>query len=142
MNKAETGYKLRKQIGKTLKTCSKVIGTAVSCHSNAARKLNLPPSLVIEDVLSYVLLGQFDLLRDSRYGITKKPWSRDAEREAAMKFFKLERSQEEVKCISVKLCRLYAYTHTIDKHIKTAIAELEGKDTLLVFQLQKRDEKR
>lgn len=110
-------------------------------YNDAAGKLNRP-SIDVEEVLSYVFLGQFDLLRDSRHEITRKPWTRKAEREAAVKFFKLERAREELKRLSIELRRLHAYTVATNARMKNVVAEATKRDALLAFQLRKREERR
>lgn len=135
------GYKLRRQIGKALKARSKAVSSAVKRYNDAAGKLNRP-ILEVEEVLSYVFLGQFDLLRDSRNEIMKKPWSRNAEREAAVKFFKLERAREEIRRLTVELRRLHAYSTTTSARMNVIIADATGRDPLLAFQLQKREQRR
>lgn len=131
---------MRTHIAKALKSRSKAIRTAVDRYNAAAGRL-VPPraGLDIKTVLEYVFLGQFDLLRDSRFSVQEKPWTRAAEREAAVQFFKLRRSQEELVRLDVEVRRLAAYIADAEARIVQTIADLRATDAPLAHQLHKRE---
>ena len=83
------GYRQRTQIAKALKAHSQAIRTAVARYNQAAAGLPKPrPSIDVSQVLEYVFIGEFDLLRESRFDILEKPWARPAACEALSAFFK------------------------------------------------------
>ncbi|KAK0421685.1 hypothetical protein EV421DRAFT_1915825 [Armillaria borealis] len=76
MNMSRTGYKQRRHIGNTLKVRSKTIQTALTKYNVAAKAMKPPrPSLQWDEVVEYAFLANFDLLRNAREDIIKKPWA-------------------------------------------------------------------
>lgn len=64
------GYKPRKHIGEVLQKRSAAIWTALDQYDTAARALQPPrTTLKWEDVVEYVFLSDFDLLRDARQNV-------------------------------------------------------------------------
>ncbi|KAG2034071.1 hypothetical protein BDR03DRAFT_870823 [Suillus americanus] len=76
MNRAGTGYKLRKHIAKALQTRSIAIRSALNTYNSIASSMYPPrQTLKWEDVVEYMFLADFDLLRDTRH--QGKPPSRN-----------------------------------------------------------------
>ncbi|KAJ7821021.1 hypothetical protein B0H14DRAFT_2253421, partial [Mycena olivaceomarginata] len=64
-NMSGTGYKLRKHIAKSLQVWSKAIKTAIGQYNEVAEAMTpLKPTLNWEEVVEYVFLADFDLLRE------------------------------------------------------------------------------
>jgi hypothetical protein len=109
--KASTGYKMRKHISKAIAKRSAAIRTALDKYNELAPQQNPPrPVLQYSDVASYSWLGEFDLLKYSRSNITRKPWTVPANREVAIKYFKVQRAKEEIERLNVEVRRLDAWT--------------------------------
>ena len=131
------GYRLRTQISKALKARSTAISSAVKSYNQAAMHLSRP-ALVLDQVLKYVVIGEFDILRMSRFDITSKPWARRAEREAAADFFKLERSKEEIQRLNIEVRRLHVRILVFETKMQEIVDELEASDPRLAVQMKKR----
>ncbi|KAF8587248.1 hypothetical protein K439DRAFT_854298 [Ramaria rubella] len=92
----QSGYKLRAHIARAMKARSQAIRTAIK-HYNDAAMARRPARATLDpkDVLDYVFLTEFDLLRDARDDIRNQPWARAPERLASVAYFKIRRSLEE-----------------------------------------------
>ncbi|KAF8895674.1 hypothetical protein CPB85DRAFT_1202072, partial [Mucidula mucida] len=108
MNMSGTGYKLRKHIAKALQTRSKAVRAALGRFNTAAKRLKRP-TLNWEEVVSYSFLAEFDLLRESREEVRKKPWATAVAREALDAFFKTLRADETLIRVSTEMVRLLTY---------------------------------
>ncbi|KAG2032361.1 hypothetical protein BDR03DRAFT_936026 [Suillus americanus] len=129
-NLASTGYKLWKQISKAIVKCSGAIRSALDKYNKLAVSQNPQrPMLQYSEVMSYAALGEFEILKCSRYDILAKPWSNGTHREMANKYFKIIRAQEEIT-------RLNAWVDTEDSDIERMATELDSTDTLLAAELQ------
>ncbi|KAI6015817.1 hypothetical protein PISMIDRAFT_18434 [Pisolithus microcarpus 441] len=91
-NLAKTGYKMRKHISK-----------AISRHLAAIRATLERYNKLAPQVIGYSLLGEFSLLKHSRYEVLEKPWALLDNHEMMMKYFKLQRSQEEITRLNMKV---------------------------------------
>lgn len=139
LNRAGTGYKMRKHITKALKTRSKAIRNAVKKYNAAAVSIEPPrEELDVEDVLDYVFLAQFDLLRDSRGSVMEKDWARPAAREATTMYFKLMRSKEEIRRLNVEARRLNTFVEDSERALNAAVVWLKRYRPVLATQMQKR----
>lgn len=107
-------------------------------YNNAAALFTPPrPQLEIAQVLEYIFLGQFDLLRDSRFTVQEKLWARAAEREASAVYFKQERSKEELTRLNVEAHRLATFIRDSNEAMRSSVATLEATDKLLAYQVCK-----
>ena len=72
---------------------------------NAASLALTPPRQVLDwdQVVEYDFLSDFDLLRDARQDICRKPWATPATRLAIDQAFKLERAEEEVAWLNIEV---------------------------------------
>ncbi|KAG1764991.1 hypothetical protein EDD22DRAFT_978874 [Suillus occidentalis] len=135
-NLASTGYKLRKQISKAIVKCSGAIRTALDKYNKLAVSQNpRRPTLQYSEVISYAVLGEFDLLKHSRHEILTKPWTNPTHREMAVKHFKVLRAREEIIRLNVEICRLQAWVDTEDADMEQAAADLESTNSPLAAQL-------
>jgi hypothetical protein len=95
---------MRKHIAKALQARSKAVRAAIDRYNEAAGALNPPmPSITWEQVVEYVFLADFDILRDTRAEVQSKPWTRPAYRLAMDHYFKILRAREEIKCLNVEI---------------------------------------
>ena len=134
-----TGYKQRTQIANALKTRSHAIQGATKAYNNAASRLPSPRQpLDVQAVLKYVYLGEFELLRDSRFCIQDRQWAQAAEREAANAHYKLRRSYEELERLQVEARRMTVFMDDDEATIATTVLSLKNDDELVVHQLAKR----
>src|SRR6201999_3771167 len=53
--------------------------------------------------------GEFDLLRETRQDITKKPWSEPYNRIIRDKWFRVERAREEMVQLDVEISRVQSW---------------------------------
>lgn len=108
-------------------------------YNRAARALPIPRlTVTINEVLDYLFLGQFELLRESRHNLLEKCWARPAEREAAMAFHKLQRSYEELERCSIEARRLLTFLQDVERELQHQFEKLEETDSDLAHQIQKR----
>ncbi|KAJ7269473.1 hypothetical protein C8J57DRAFT_1508628 [Mycena rebaudengoi] len=89
-------YKLRKKIGKALKTRAEAIHKALNEYNASAAALNPPhDQLIWVEVIQTVTLTEFDLLRDTRADICRLPWTQPACREAGLLYFGIKGAHDE-----------------------------------------------
>ncbi|KIJ65323.1 hypothetical protein HYDPIDRAFT_175258 [Hydnomerulius pinastri MD-312] len=85
-NLAGTGYKMRKHISKALTRRSMAIRSALERYNRLAPRQQPPcPKLDYTEVIGYTTLGEFSLLKHSRFWILDKLWTVKLNREMAMK---------------------------------------------------------
>jgi hypothetical protein len=135
-NFAYLGYKLRKQISKAIVKRSGAIRTALDKYNKLAVSQNpRRPTLQYSKVISYAVLGEFDLLKHSRHEILTKPWTNPTHREMAVKHFKVLRAREEIIRLNIEIFRLQAWVDTEDTDMEQAAADLESTNSPLAAQL-------
>ncbi|OAX32642.1 hypothetical protein K503DRAFT_852090 [Rhizopogon vinicolor AM-OR11-026] len=131
-------YKLRQQIGKALQRRSEAIRNAINRYNTQAAALSPPrPKLSWKDIADYTFLGEFDLLRHSRTDVRELDWTKPAHREAATKYFKLLRAQEEVTRLNVEVRRLRTFIHNEEMETKKVIKCLQSSNPPLALELQR-----
>ncbi|KAI5989491.1 hypothetical protein EDD15DRAFT_2370522 [Pisolithus albus] len=120
-NLAKTGYKMRKHISKAISRRSAAIRAALERYNKLAPRQRPPrPKLDYAEVIGYSVLGEFSLLKHSRYEVLEKPWALPDNREMMMKYFKLQRSQEEITRLNVEIRRLQAWLDFDGEKMKVA----------------------
>ncbi|KAI5994770.1 hypothetical protein EDD15DRAFT_2195902 [Pisolithus albus] len=134
MNQSGTGYKLRKHIGKALKTRSAAIRAALSQYNAAAKTLGRR-TLEFDEVVEYAFLADFDLLRDMRQDISKCPWASPTARLTINTFFKLHRAEEEVVHLNVEICHVVTYLVDEDRYIRACEALYRDTHPALAHQI-------
>ncbi|KAI0080203.1 hypothetical protein K474DRAFT_1590508 [Panus rudis PR-1116 ss-1] len=108
LNLAQTGYKLRTHLAKSLQTRCKTIRKAVAQYNTAAAKLTPPrPPLDWSQVSHYGFLEEFLLLQDTRNDIHERPWGNAQAREAMKLRRRIERAKEEIERCNVEVRRLH-----------------------------------
>ena len=135
-DKLDLGYSLRKHIGNALKARSVAIRTALDRYNAAALAL-APPRQILDwdQVVEYAFLSDFDLLRDARQDIRRKPWATPAARLAIDKAFKLERAEEEVARLNIEVRRLATYIRDEDICLRAKERELSDSLPALAHQV-------
>ncbi|KAG6370353.1 hypothetical protein JVT61DRAFT_12162 [Boletus reticuloceps] len=120
-NLVGTGYKMRKHISKALACRSATIRTALDRYNKLAPRQK-PSRLKLEysDVIGYSALGKFSLLKVSHADILVKPWAQPANREMAMKYFKILWSKEEILCLNIEVQCLVAWIVHHEKQLLAA----------------------
>ncbi|KIJ58762.1 hypothetical protein HYDPIDRAFT_163072 [Hydnomerulius pinastri MD-312] len=136
MNRAGTGYKLRKHIGKALQSRSAAIRTAIDHYNITARALS-PPRRVLtyEEVIEYAFLADFDLLRDTREDISQRPWASPSARLALDTYFKMCRAEEEIERLDVEIHRFVTYLRDEDRYLRGCVELLWASHPALAYQV-------
>ncbi|KAG1906182.1 uncharacterized protein F5891DRAFT_1125610 [Suillus fuscotomentosus] len=136
MNRAGTGYKLRKHIAKALQAHSVAIRSALNTYNTIARTLS-PPRLTLkwEEVVDYAFLANFDLLRDTRVDISERPWSSPAARSAMDLHFKICRAREEIERLNIEVQRLVTYIRDEEKYLRECEDQLKDTNPALAHQI-------
>ncbi|KAI5999191.1 hypothetical protein EDD15DRAFT_2386482 [Pisolithus albus] len=134
-----TGYKLRQQIARGLQHRSEAIRNAINRYNKEAQALNPPrPQITWKEIVDYSILGEFDLLRQSRNDIRQENWAKPAHREAMIKYFRLCRAHEEVTRVEVEVCRLRTAIHNEEQEVRETIHRLMQTNPALGLELERR----
>ncbi|KAF8590863.1 hypothetical protein K439DRAFT_1644436 [Ramaria rubella] len=72
---------------------------------NAMAPLQDPPCQLLEysAVAAYSWLGEFDLLKESRYEVLQRPWAIPLYREIASKYYKIVHAREELPLLAMAI---------------------------------------
>ena len=133
----QVGYKLHQQISKALQRCSEAICNAISRYNTHAAALNPPrPPISWKDITEYSFLGEFDLLCHSRADVRDNNWAKPTFRQAMVKFFKLQRTHEELIRVGMEVRHLWTSIHDEEAHIAKVIDELLISDCPLASELR------
>jgi hypothetical protein len=120
------GYKLRKHIAQALSRRCTAIRNAIDRY-NALAPIQMPPRPRLEysEVVEYCNFSEFEILKHSDHNLLSKDWTILANRQAANKYFKLERAKEEVRRCNVEVARLQAWVDMDDAEMSRAVAAHE-----------------
>ncbi|EGN97742.1 hypothetical protein SERLA73DRAFT_14955, partial [Serpula lacrymans var. lacrymans S7.3] len=122
-------------ISKAISQWSSAIRTALDRYNKlAAKQKNPVPVLEYSQVVLYAWLGEFELLKRSCHDILKKPWAVPSNCELAVKYFKVIRAQEEIKCLNVEIRRLHEWVNAEDAHL-LATAEGTAGDEYIALEI-------
>ncbi|KAG2743935.1 hypothetical protein P692DRAFT_201722581, partial [Suillus brevipes Sb2] len=136
MNRAGTGYKLRKHIGKALQVRSAAIRTALDKYNTAARAVSPPrATLSWEDVVEYAFVADFDLLRDARQDVSHRPWATPTGRHTMDTYFKMRRAREEILRLNVEIRRMATYLRDEDLYLTECQKQLQSMHPALAHQV-------
>jgi hypothetical protein len=78
------------------------------------------PQLTWDQIVDYSFLADFDLLRDSREDIRKRPWAQPANRILMDEYFKIERAHEEVIRLNIEIKRIVTHIQDEENHLREA----------------------
>lgn len=132
-----TGYKLRVQISKHLKSRSETIRNALKAYNTAAGNLGRR-KLDFQEVIQTAFISDFDLLRDARQDVRQKPWADPAKRVIRDQWFKLQRAKEEVQRLNIEIVRLRTWIRDETQAYDDAIARFKDVDSHLTAELTAR----
>lgn len=120
------GYKLRKHIAQALSRRCTAIRNAIDRY-NALAPHQIPPRPRLEysEVVEFCNFSEFEILKYSDHDLLSKDWTILANRQAANKYFKLERAKEEVQRCNVEVARLQAWVDRDDAEMSRAAAAHE-----------------
>jgi len=90
--------------------------------------------------VDYGFLAEFDVLRLTVSDKCHEGWTKPANREAAVKYFKLRRAREEVEWLNLEIYRLEHSIRTETKQMSQALEALRAtpEDAPLVAELEHR----
>ncbi|KAG1870303.1 hypothetical protein F4604DRAFT_1881244 [Suillus subluteus] len=133
------GYKLRTQISKALKTRANAICNAIEWYNKFAARLDPPrPELTWEKIAEYSFAGEFDLLRETDEQIHAKHWASPANCQAAIQYFDVQRSKEELTRCNVEIVRLLTKMRDDEEDYAMSISMLQSTDPPLAAELDRR----
>jgi hypothetical protein len=128
---------MRKHIGKALQKRSSAIRTALDRYNAAAQALTPPrQTLHWKDVVEYVFLVDFDLLRDTRQDISQRPWATPAGRLAMDLYFKICQAAEEIQCLNVEIPRVATYIRDEDRYLRACEEQVQAFNPQLAHQIR------
>ncbi|KAF8574510.1 hypothetical protein K439DRAFT_1262534, partial [Ramaria rubella] len=86
---------------------------------NAMAPLQDPSCQLLEysAVVAYSWLGEFDLLKESRYEVLQRPWAIPLYREIASKYYKLVCAHEELVHLNVEIQHLHTWVNDKDIYL-------------------------
>ncbi|KAJ7912929.1 hypothetical protein B0H13DRAFT_1712828 [Mycena leptocephala] len=138
MNLSQTGYKLRKHIVKALQARSQAIWTALKSYNIAAAAM-VPPGrkLTWSEVVEYVFLSDFDLLRHPERGVEVRPWADPAARLLMDTYFKIERAREEILRCDIEIRRLVTYIRDEQEFLESREKKIAKTDPGLSWYVRR-----
>jgi len=88
-----------------------------------------------KEVVEYAFLADFDLLRDVRQDISKRPWATPAGRLAMDHYFKMCRATEEIQRLDVEIRRVATYLVDEDRYLRTCEEQVRAFNPPLAHQI-------
>ncbi|KAI5989528.1 hypothetical protein EDD15DRAFT_2171307 [Pisolithus albus] len=138
MNRAGTGYKLRKHIAKALQSRSAAIKVALERYNKCALAMRPPRQMLRwEQVVEYAFLADFDLLRDTCEDISQHPWAHPTAWFAMDTYFKMCRSKEEIACLNIEIRRVVTYMRDEDHFLRTCEEKIGNIYPALAHQVSR-----
>ncbi|KAG2119719.1 uncharacterized protein F5147DRAFT_742053 [Suillus discolor] len=132
INRAGTGYKLRKHIAKALQTHSAAIKSTLSTYNTVASTMSPPQkTLKWEEIVDYTFLADFDLLCNTCADISQSPWSSPVAHSVMDLHFKICCAQEEISRLNVKIHRLMTYIQDEDNYLQVSKEQLRATSPAL-----------
>lgn len=128
---------MRGKILKGLKNRSGAIHTAIEAYNTSASQL-IPPREPVTwaGIMKTADLAEFDLLKDTRQQVCKKPWAKPAVREAIRLYLKIQRAQEEIKRLNIEIIRLITFMRDEFMNYRSVINASKNSDTFISQELQ------
>ena len=128
---------MRKHIGHAISHRSGAVRVAIDKYNTMAPLQDPPrPLLVYSAVAAYSWLGEFELLKESRYEVLERPWAKPAYREVASKYYKIVRAYEELTRLNVEVKRLSTWVNDEDMHLLRVIKQLKDSNPNLSAAIQ------
>ncbi|KAJ3912126.1 hypothetical protein F5877DRAFT_54492 [Lentinula edodes] len=138
LNISGTGYKMRKHLASALKKRSKSIQNAIAEYNAVATKMKPPRRQVDwEEVVEYAFLSEFDILRDTREDIRKRPWAVPANRVIMTQFFKVIGAEDELARVHQEIQRLITNMQQESKELILKEEYLMPTNPTLALQIRR-----
>ncbi|KAG1726723.1 uncharacterized protein EDB91DRAFT_1339607 [Suillus paluster] len=116
--------------------CLEGYRSALNTYNSIASSMYPPrQTLKWEDVVEYVFLADFDLLRDTRMDVSQHPWSSAAARRAMDLYFKMCRAREEIERLDIEVRRLVTYIRDEERYLRECEDQLKDTSTALTHQI-------
>ncbi|EUC59839.1 hypothetical protein RSOL_325570, partial [Rhizoctonia solani AG-3 Rhs1AP] len=135
---ANTGYKLRQQITRSISTRSGAIKTALAKYNAAAAELKPPAPIVtwaqIDDAS---VLADFEILHGSRRNVLDQAWTKPKNRRCVEQLHRLQRAHEEIKRLNIELLRLHTSIIDEECQLLTKLDKLHNDTSPLFVVLQR-----
>jgi hypothetical protein len=132
INYSAPGYKMRKHIGAAISRRSAAVRNAVDKYNKMAPLQDPPrPLLQYSAIAAYSWLGEFELLKESRYEVLQRPWAKPAYREVGAKYYKIIRAREEIVRLDVEIRRLQTWLNDEDQHLLQMTAKLHTSHPIM-----------
>ena len=112
------------------------IRTALTQYNAAAKALG-HCTLEFDEVVEYVFLADFDLLRDTRQDISTRPWASPAAQLAINTYFKLCQAEEEVIRLNVEICRMVTYLVDEERYLQACETLYQDTHPALAHQISR-----
>ncbi len=123
---------MRQHISKALVRRSAAIKASLDRYNKLAVKQKPKRPIVdYSEVASWCLIGEFELLKDSRYGILQQPWSLPSNRDIMTKYFKTMCARTELVRLNVEIARLQDWVDREDAHLKEVVNSLSMTEPLI-----------
>ncbi|EKM49186.1 uncharacterized protein PHACADRAFT_107267, partial [Phanerochaete carnosa HHB-10118-sp] len=131
LNIAETGYKMRTHLAKSLQVRCKTIRRALDQYNTAAAAMNPPrPALDWDKISHYSFLEEFTLLQDTRNDICERAWAKPVIRESIKSYRRLNRAKEEITRLNCEVVRVHTAIQDEAILFKEALASLDNGNPL------------
>jgi hypothetical protein len=97
-----------------------------------------PPrtTLVYSEVVEYCNFSEFEILKHSDHALLSKDWAKPENRQAAKKYFKMQRAEEEIARCNVEVVRLQAWVDKEDADLCRVVAAYEDSDPVFATHLK------
>src|ERR1700761_7708366 len=114
---------MRTHLMKHLKSRSPAIRSAIRTYNIAAKAMEPPrPALKAKEVMEHSFIGQFDVLRDSRYNIHEKDWANPVNCIARDAWYRTEGAKDKLPRLDVEVTRLCDWMRLEEAHHTKKIA--------------------
>ncbi|CAE6430110.1 unnamed protein product [Rhizoctonia solani] len=135
---ANTGYKLRQQIARSIATRSGAIKTALAKYNAAAAELKPPaPEVTWEQINNASVLADFEILHGSRRNVLDQAWTKPKNHRCVEQLHRLQRAHEEIKRLNIELLRLRTSIVDEENQSSTKLKELRTSKSPLFAVLQR-----
>ncbi|KAL6298830.1 hypothetical protein BKA93DRAFT_833746 [Sparassis latifolia] len=129
LNLAQTAYRVRTHMAKSLQTRCRAIRNAVNVYNALACQMDPPhPTLDWSKVTHYSFLEEFNLLRDTRNDIRDKPWTRPDIRAVMKQARRVARTCEEIQRLDVEVRRVHTSIYDEVRAFDITLARLKDRN--------------
>ncbi|QRV75842.1 hypothetical protein RhiJN_03857 [Ceratobasidium sp. AG-Ba] len=127
LNVAGICHKMRRHVSKSLQSRSRALGTAVKKVNLAAKKLGLDQrEILIEKVLSYQFIAEFDLLEICDSDVRKERWAQQGVRDTIDARLQIRRAKAERNRVEIEARRLATFISDEGEQLRLLAGQLES----------------